>query len=166
MANTISLLTEERIQYEGLFDLKELYKHAWNWLVWRKFNVAEDRYTEKVKAAGKEMKIDWTATKNIDEYSKFEIKVRWEMQGITDVEVKKNGGTAKMNKGEVNIYITASVITDRQDYWAQNVFFSFMRGFYDRYIYRSTLERLKGEVWKLGWEYFNELKAFLQLYRY
>lgn len=166
MSNTISLLTEERIQYEGLFDLKELYKHAWNWLIWRKFDVAEEQYTEKIKAGGKEMKIIWTAQKHIDEYSMFEMKMRWEMMGINDVEVKKNGGTAKMNKGEVNIYVTASLITDRQDYWAQRAIYSFMRGFYDRYIYRSTIERLKGEVWKIGWEFFNELKAFLQLYRY
>jgi hypothetical protein len=166
MVNVITLLSDERIQYEGLFDIKELYKHAHNWLTWRKFDVSEKQYTEKVKASGKELDIKWEATKFIDEYSAFKIKIRWQIFGMNDVEVKQGAETVKMQKGELNIYITANLETDRQDYWAQNAFYSFLRAFYDRYLYRSTIERLKAELWKLGWDYYNELKSFLNLYKY
>jgi hypothetical protein len=166
MVNAITLLNDERIQYDGPFDLGEFYKHAYNFLFWRKFDITEKRYTEKNKAAGKEFRIEWEANKFFDEYSKILIKVRFELYQINDIEVKTDTKVKKMQKGEVNVYVTAELWTDRQDYWAQNVFFSFMRGFYDRYIYRSSIERLKAEVWKNGWDFFNELKAFLQLYRY
>ncbi len=166
MANTISILADERIQYDGYFDLAELYKHAYNWLNWRKFDVAESKYTEKAKAAGKEMEMIWSATKTLDEYSKFEIKVRWQLFAIRDEEVKKGNTVVKMQRGEINIYITVNLITDRQDFWAQNAFYSFMRAFYDRYLYRSSVKRLKDEGWTVGWEFFNELKAFLNLYKY
>jgi len=166
MANVIAVLADERIQYDGYFDLAEIYKHAYNWLTWRKFEVAEKKYTEKVKAAGKEMQMLWEATKSLDEYSRYEFKLRWELFAVRDEEVKKGNAVVKMQKGEINIYVTLNLVTDRQDYWAQNAFYSFMRAFYDRYLYRSSIARLKVEGWKLGWEYFNELKSFLNLYRY
>jgi hypothetical protein len=166
MVNTITLLSDERIQYEGLFDIKEIYQHAYKWLTWRKYDLSEKQYTEKVKAGGKDLEIRWEAIKYVDEYSTFEIKVRWLGFGINDVEVKKDGGTIKLQKGEINIYVSASLKTDRQDYWAQNAFYSFMRAFYDRYLYRNSIERLKGELWKVGWDLYNELKSFLNLYKY
>jgi hypothetical protein len=166
MVNVTTLLSDERIQYDGLFDLNELYKHAYNWFNWRKFDIAEKKYSEKAKATGKEVTIEWDVTKSIDEYSGFEIKVKWELKGVQDVDVKKDSGTAKMQKGEVNVWISANLKTDRQDYWTQNVMQSFLRSFYDKYLYRSTFERLKGELWKTGWDFFNEMKSFLNLYRY
>ena len=166
MANTIAILTDERIQYEGYFDLAELYKHVYNWLTWRKFDVAEKKYTEKIKAAGKEMEMQWEATKNLDEYSKFEIKLKWQLFAVRDEEVKKGDVVAKMQKGEINVFVSVNLLTDRQDFWAQNAFYAFMRAFYDRYLYRSSIGRLKAEGWKLGWDIFNEIKSFLNLYKY
>src|SRR3972149_6416343 len=151
MPNTTTLLSDERIQYEGVFSIAELYKHAYNWLTWRKFDVREGKYMEKAKATGKEIKIEWTAQKFLDEYSSFEIKIRWEFLNIRDAEKPP-----KMQQGEVNIFVTASIITDRQDFWAANAFYSFMRTFYDRYLYRSSYDRLKAELWKTGWDFFNE----------
>jgi hypothetical protein len=166
MVNTITLLNDERIQYEGLFDLSELYKHAHNWLTWRKFDVSEKQYTEKVKAAGKEIEIKWEATKYLDEYSAFKIKVRWHGFRINETEVKRGNETVSLLKGELNVFITAQLETDRQDYWTNNAFASFMRTFYDRYLYRSAIERLKAELWKVGWDFYNEIKSFMNLYRY
>ena len=53
MSKKIDLLKEERVQYEGIFDLKDLYKHAHDWLEWRKFDVSEKKYKEKIKPDGK-----------------------------------------------------------------------------------------------------------------
>ena len=166
MPNKITLLNDERIQYEGVFDLSELYKHAHSWLAWRKFDVEEKKYTEKLKAAGKEFEIKWEASKNLDEYSKFQLEIRFHLLGINEEQVKKDTHIAKMQKGEINIFVSAHLITDRQDYWGQSVTYSFLRGFYDRYIYRSSFERLKGELWKIGWDFFNEMKSFLNLYKF
>jgi len=166
MANVSSLLSDERIQYDGYFNLSELYTHVFNWLTWRKFDVAESKYSEKVKAGGKDLQMIWNASKSLDEYSKFEVKLRWDLSGIRDEEVKKGNAVVKMQRGEINVYVTVNVVTDRQDFWAQNAFYSFMRAFYDRYLYRSSLKQLKGEGWTIGWELFNEIKAFLNLYRY
>jgi hypothetical protein len=166
MPNVITLLDSERIQYTGIFDLDALYTHALNWLIWRKFEVNEKSYTLRKKPSGDELFIEWEAQKNVDEYSQIKIRVKYELFGITEVEAKKEGRPKKMQKGEINIYVSADLVTDRQNFWAKNVLYSFLRAFYDRFIYRSSIERLKIEILRLGWEYYNELKAFLQMYRY
>src|SRR3989304_1808103 len=163
MANVAVLVSDERIQYDGLFDLGELYKHAYNWLVWRKFDVNEKKYSEKSKGPVKDITIEWDIIKIIDEYSQYSIAIKWEPRGIGDVDVKKDSGTAKMQKGEVSIWISASVKTDRQEFWTQNAFMSFMRTFYDRYLYRSTYEKLRGDMWKTAMSFKEEMKSFLTL---
>ena len=166
MSKSIDFLKEERIQFEGIFDLKELYKHAHDWLAWRKFDIAENKYKEKIKPTGKEIEAEWEITRDIDEYSQFKIKVKWQAFAITDIEVQREGGKVKMNKGEVNIYVSAALVLDRQDKWEETPFVKFMQSFFEKYLYKGTIDRLKAEVWKIGWEFFNELKAFLHLYRY
>ncbi|MBD3263361.1 hypothetical protein GF374_03205 [Candidatus Woesearchaeota archaeon] len=166
MSKKIDLLKEERVQYEGIFDLKELYKHAHDWLEWRKFDVAETKYKEKIKPKGKELEILWEATREIDEYTQYLIKVKWEGFGVTDVQVQREGDKIKMNKGEINAYVSAYLVLDWQEKWEEQPFFKFMQSFFEKYLYKGTIDRLKQDIWKVGWEFFNEIKAFLHLYRY
>ncbi len=167
MSEKIELLTDQRIQVKNIiFDFDEVYKHAHNWLEWYKYDVYEAKYTEKVKPQGKEFEIKWEAIRDIDEYSRFVIKVKWQLFGINDVKVQQAGQDIKMNQGEINIFITAYIVTDYEDAWEKSPFFKFLKGFYDKYLYKSTLEQLKGELWKEGWDFYNELKSFLNLYQY
>jgi len=166
MSKKIDFLKSEKITLEAIFDLKELYKHAHDWLEWRKYDIEEKKYKEKVKPNGKELEIEWIATRDIDEYTQFQIQVKWQIFGLVDVEVQKEGGKIKMNKGEVNIEITASLVLDWQDKWEERPFFKFLQSFFEKYLYKGTLDQLKAKIWKEGWEFYNELKAFLHLYKY
>jgi len=166
MANKITLLDSEKITYENVFDLKELYKHLYEWLTWRKYDVSEKKYKLKVKPTGNDMEIKWEATKFIDEYSMFLIEMKALLVGVTDVEVQKDGAKIKMQKGEITIDVSAHLITDRQDVWASRPHFIFLQRFYEKYLYKGAIDRMKGELWKVGWDFYNEAKAFLNLYRF
>ena len=162
----IPLLKEERIQYDGFYDLGELYKHAHDWLEWRKFDIEEKKYKEKLKGDKKDLEIQWSVTRDYDEYSKIELEVKWILIAMAEVEVEKDGKKSKMNKGEINIFVSAYLILDKDDKWEATPFWKFLKHFYERYLYKSTIDVLKGEVWKTGWNFYNEIKSFLQLYRY
>jgi len=166
MSQKVDLLSDEKITFEGIFDLKETYKHAYQWLQLRKFDVAEKKYKEKVKDSGKDLEIEWTATKDYDEYTKIELKIKWETIALDDVEVVVNNKKKKMNKGELTVTVTANLVKDWQDKWETSPFLQFMKGFYEKYLYNKTIDYLKKEVWKTGWGFVNETKAFLNLYRY
>lgn len=166
MTGKIVLLDSEKITYEGIFDMGEFYKHVYEWLAWRKYDVSEKKYKEKIKPAGKEMEIVWSAGRDLDEYSAFKIDVQMLIIGLNDVEVQKNGAKIKMQKGEITIYVSAYIATDRQDFWVSRPQFAFLQKFYEKYLYRSAIETMKGELWKQGWDFFNECKAFLNLYKF
>lgn len=167
MANKITLLDTEKITYEGVFDLKELYKHLYEWLAWRKYDISEKKYKEKVKSTGKDMEIMWEANKDIDEYSQFKIEMKAVLIAVNDVEVQKESGAkVKMQKGEISIAVSAHLITDRLEVWQGKPAFSFLQRFYEKYLYKGSIDRMKGELWKVGWDFYNEAKAFLNLYKF
>ena len=166
MANKITLLDSEKITFNGVFDLKELYEHLYEWLNWRKYDVSERKYKEKIKPTGKDMEIKWEANKDIDEYSSFRIEMEAMLFGINDVEVQKDTAKVKMQKGEINVKVSAHLITDRKEMWQSRPQFSFLQAFYEKYLYRGAVERMKSEVWKIGWDFYNEVKAFLNLYTF
>lgn len=166
MANKITLLDSEKISYDSVFDLKELYKHLYEWLTWRKYDVSEKKYKEKIKPTGKDMEIQWEANRDIDEYSSFRIEMKAQLIGVNDVEVAKDGSKVKMQKGEINIQVSAHLFTNRQELWESKAMLSFLQKFYEKFLYKGAIDRMKAELWKQGWDFYNEAKAFLNLYRF
>ena len=163
----VDLFKKVKIDVKGqLFDLKELYKHVHDWLEWRKFDIVEDKYATKATAKGKEIKVKWTCTRDVDEYSQFEIVVEWELIGINDVKMKHEDKDVELQTGNIVMHITASLNSDYADKWESSRTHKFMKSFFERYLYIGTTERLKGELWGIGWDLYNEVKAYLALYQY
>ena len=168
MAETkISLLSNEKMIFEGIFDLKELYKHVHDWLEWRGYDLEEKEFSHKVKAGGIDYAIQWIATREIDEYSQFEIQIKYEAFALNKVEVQKNGAKITMDKGEVDIYVSASVVLDWQGRWEEKaIYLKFLKAFYEKYLYYGTIVELKGRLWNEGWELYNEIKSYLNLFKF
>ncbi len=167
MSTKYDLFKKAKIDSKGrLFDLGEIYKHAHDWLDWRKYDITEKKYVEKVKANGKEIKIKWECTRDIDEYSQFEIDVEWECYGITDVKMKHEGSEVKLQTGNIVVRITAILVTDYDDKWETSRVNKFLKTFFEKYLYGGTVDKLKNQVWTEGWDLYNEVKAFLDLYHY
>ncbi|MFH0868807.1 MAG: hypothetical protein V1839_01120 [archaeon] len=124
------------------------------------------KYKEKVKPTGKDMEIQWEANKDIDEYASFRIEMKAQLLGINEVEVQKDGAKVKMQKGEISISVSAHLITNRLEAWEAKPGLSFLQKFYEKFLYKSSIERMKAELWKTGWDFYNEAKAFLNLYRF
>src|SRR3989344_8010682 len=171
MTTEVKLLDEERMVHTGVYDFDELYKHLWRWLEWQRFDTEENKYREQRTAGAdgvesKNVEVIWVAEKDYDAYTKIRIKLRYQLIGIKIIEVQQGPNKVKMERGEVNVYVTASFILDRNDKFKKSPFLHFMQRFYERYLYKDTIETLKKDVWKLGWEIFNESKAFLKLHTF
>ena len=80
--------------------------------------------------------------------------------------VKQGDEKIKLQSGEFNLTVTASLETDYDNKWEAKPFFRFMKGFYEKYIYADSFGRLKGQLWDEGWGFINEVKAFMNLYKY
>lgn len=152
-----------KIKQKGIFDYPSFYRFCYEWLIEKGYFLIEKGYTEKIGAGGKEVEIEWDATRKISDYFKFQLKVTWHIIGMTDIEVQEDGKKIKMNKGYPEIKVQAVLLKDYEHRWEGNPFFKFLRGLYDRYIIRARIESYEAKIHQEGDEFLAQAKAFLAL---
>ena len=156
-----------RIQkMKSVFDLRDTYKHAKDWLDYYNYDVVEKKYKHKEGTSGREIEIVWSVTRPIDEYTMFDLEIKWLCLGVKDVQVSVGDKKVKMQRGEINVFVDAYLVLDWQHKWEETAFLKFMRSLFEKYLYRGHIEDLKGELWKEGWAFYNEVKAYLNIYEF
>lgn len=167
MTNKYDIFSKAKVKLSGIFDLGELYVHLHKWLSDEyKYDIEELKYDEKTRAGGKKYIINWVASREIDTYSAFYLLIDWDLRRIKDIVVERGGEKVKMQQGAIKIVITAQLKTDYSNRWEDRPFYKFLQGFYEKYVYKDTLERLRTQLWDEGWDFANEIKSFLNLYKY
>ena len=151
------------VKHIGFFHFRDLYNFCYEWIKDEGYMIAEDQYTEKLSADGKELIIVWTAKKKVSDYFMNIIILKWHILRMTDAEVEINGKKQKTNKGEVKITFTGELVRDYEKRWEDNPFYKFLRGFYDRYIIRTTMDKYEDQLEDKTKEYINQVKSFLVL---
>lgn len=159
----LSLVYEGKIVHAGIFDFKDVYRFLYEWLTSYQYVVIEQKYSEKVKAEGKELEILWLCLRKISDYFRYRIKIRIFLPVLTAVEVMREGVKVKRDKGEIEIKFTAYLERDYEHRWEANPLTKFLRGLYDKYIIKSRIvmyeEGLAAEVDEMS----AQAKAFLAL---
>lgn len=159
----LSLVYEGKVVHEGIFDFKDVYQFLYNWLNSYEYVVIENKYSEKIKADGKELEVIWTCLRKISDYFRYRIKIVTRVIRMTSVEVMRNGVKVKRDKGEMEIKFGAYLERDYEHKWEANPISKFLRGIYDKYVIRKTVvmheDRLAAEVDEM----IAQIKAFLAL---
>ena len=156
---------EGKIKQTDIFNFKDLYTFLYKWLVDDGYKVDEKVYSEKVTAGGKEIDIEWEAKKKISDYFKFVMKAKWKILGMNSVEVEhpETKKKDKMDKGQVEIKVTAIIEKDYESRWENNGFLKFLRGVYDKYIIRGRIEDYEKKVFGECDDFLSQAKGFLTL---
>ena len=167
MAKEDTILKDVKVELKkAIFNLTELYKHAHDFLESRNYTIVEKEYKEKVTAQGREINIKWECEKEVDEYSKFNIAVKWTAQFINDVKVKQGEKEIKMQSGEISVKVSSKLILDYNEKWESHLFLKFLQSFYEKYLYIGTITQLKEKLWEDSWDLYNEIKSFLNIYKF
>lgn len=156
-------VAEGKINHEGIFDYKDVYRFMYTWLTDFDYFVEEKTYTEKAKPEGKEVEIHWIARRKISDYFRFILKIDWNIFGMTTVEVVKDNIKVKANKGRLEIKVTAFLEKDYENRWENTAFVRFLRGMYDRFIIRNRIEDYEDKVAEELDEIVAQTKGFLAL---
>jgi hypothetical protein len=154
---------KQEVKFKGFFNYVDLYNFCFSWFKDKRYNLSEDKYHEKLSSFGKEILIKWTAKKKVSDYFKEEITVDWHILGMNDAEVMIEDRKEKTNKGEVKIKVSGDLIHDYEDNWSKTPFNKFLRGIYDKYIIRNTNDLYEDRLEESATEFFEELKAFLNV---
>ena len=158
-----SNIAKQTIKKKGYWNYSELYGFCFSWLKDNGYGVKESEYVEKLSDFGKEIQLKWEGGRRVTDYFKFVIKVEWHILGMTDAVIERDGKQEKTNKGEIKLSISADLVKDYEDNWDKKPMVKFMRGIYDKYIIRTTIDNY-GDVLKSDFkEYISQVKSFLEL---
>lgn len=82
---------------------------------------------------------------------------------MTDEEVSVEGKKKKTNKGDVKITFSGDLYRDYEERWEDRPIWKFLRGFYDKYIVRTTIEEYEERLFDITTEFIEQVKSFLAL---
>ena len=156
-------LTQEKFEYSGIFDFKAFYSYAHSWFIEENYGVVEEKYSEKVSGNSRDILIEWLASKKLSDYFKIEIKIKYEITGLTDVEVEIDGQRKKMNKGKVKGDIKGLIIKDPDSKWDSAPLYRFMRDTYNKYIIPGRINAIEDRIRNDVRTFKEEIKAFLEM---
>ena len=153
---------KEKFKQTGYWKYSELYNLAFSWLKGKGYALQEDLYNEKLSGNGKEIIINWTANKKVTDYFKFQIILEWHILGMKDAEVEIDSKKVSTNKGEVEIVFKANLIKDYEKRWEDKPIWKFLRGTYEKFIIRETIDEYENDIEDDLKDMIKEIKAFLR----
>jgi len=153
------------VSYNGIFSFPDFYKFCYQWLT-EETDLApfsEDKYAEKLIGNGKDIEIKWTGLKKVTDYFKFEVKVKFEIVGLTEVEIEQGGAKVKTNKGKIKVVVKGTLIRDYEGKFEKDAFRKFLRSIYEKWIIKSRIDQFEGKLSDDCDEFLGQTKAYLAL---
>ena len=150
------------MQYKGIFDMQDLYESIADFFRQKKFKFYETQQRlRRPGPFGAEILYQFKATRKVEEYYDWEVKVEIETFDMHDIEVvMKDGTKKKMQKGRLWIQILGKCETDYEKVWEKSAFLAQLKSFYNKYIVKKTFE---GVWWdELQYKIVHRLHALIK----
>lgn len=152
------------IKYSGIFNFKDFYQFCFRWLSGEmQLGVSEEEYEEKLKGNSKEIKFKWKGSGKVSEYFNYEVKVEFEIKGLTEIEVVQNGVKVKTNQGDLKVKIKGILVKDPKGQFETTPKMKMWRGVYEKFIIPSRLKQYEDKLIGGCDEFLSQAKAFLDL---
>lgn len=156
------LVIKEKLEATGIFDFPGLYSTAHGWYKYEEYGLVEEEYTEKVGAT-REIVFKWKATKSMSDYFNMEHSLKFEIRGLSDVEVEIDGKKKKMNKGTVVIEIKGTMVQDPDSSWETSPWNKFLRETYNKFIIPGRTQSVKDKIVGDVQSFKADMKSYLEL---
>ncbi|MCL5018653.1 MAG: hypothetical protein M1416_02730 [Candidatus Pacearchaeota archaeon] len=153
-----------KIKYGGVVNFGAFYKFCYDWLKDETgLTLSEDKYGEKLSGDSKNIDVDWTGTRELTDYFKFEAKVSFKVIGLTSIEITQDGKKIKTNKGSIEVGIKGTLLKDYKGKFEKTAFQKFLRGVYEKLVIPSRVDEFQGKVIGDCEEFLSQAKAYLDL---
>lgn len=158
------IIFSSKIKSSGIFLFSDFYKFCYDWLKEEVgLDVAEEKYSEKLSGNSKNIDIEWSGTRKLTDYFKFEMKVAFKITALTNVEVMKNNVKVKMNDGSVEIKVKGVLIRDYDGKFETTAFKKFLRSIYEKWVIKSRITQMENKIVGDSDEFLSQTKAYLDL---
>jgi hypothetical protein len=154
-----------KVKYTGVFPFSSFYKFCYDWLM-EETNLnmlAEEKYKEKLKGNTKEIDIKWKGYKKMTDYFKYDIKVKFEIKELKNVEVMQNGIKVSTNQGQCKVSVSGILVRDYQGKFEKSAFQKFLRAIYEKWVIPAVIDKFEDKVTDDCDEFLNQIKAYFDL---
>jgi hypothetical protein len=166
MAEREIVIDKQRITYEGLFTIIDIYNLINEWLEEKGYDKREINNFEKVTPEGKYVEILLQPWKKITDYSKIELRMRLIFIDVKDVDIERDGVRVRMNQGRIQMVFDALLTTDYENRWEGRPIYYLTRELFNKYFYKPFHQWDLGIVRRDYAQLITLLKSYLNLYRY
>lgn len=165
--------TEEKIgslkfKHKGAFSMGGLYVMLYDMLITMGYTVKETKYKQyegSVSNKPNGLEIIWSATKEVDDFTKFSLDFRFFLTMWTrDKEIEKDGAKIKTDEGDPEITITAKLTRDYEGKWEKNPFLSLFLDLYMRYLYANVYHSWMSKINEEMAELMGEIKRYFGMF--
>ena len=160
------LVDEETLEYEGLFNMLELYSIIDDFLKLKGYDKFEPTNEESVYPSGKDIHVILRPMKWHTDYVRKVLKIDMRMKHIKEVETEVDKLKIKLNQGKITVLFSCFLETDWEGRWEQRPVYYFIRSMFDKYIYRKHTKDFESEIVSDLKELKEKMGSFLNLYRF
>ncbi len=153
-----------KIKYAGIFPFSEFYKFCYEYLTEELgFGIIETAYAEKISGDAKNIDVEWDGVVEVDDYFQFKIKVVFRIIGLKNVEIEQEGKKKKTNKGDAEVSIKGTIVTDYRGEYETKPIKRFMKNIYDKWVIPSKIEKFEEKLISYCDDFLSQAKAYLDL---
>ena len=153
MAEKVAIVSGLQISQNAEFNMIDFYHSLKAWFELNRYNLVESEFDEKTVNSKKNLTIKWTGTKEIDDYTQFEIGITISLGNYEIISTEKE----KLASGSLKIKFSSKMVTDYEDKWSNKPFMKFMR---------EKSETYKKELKNDTYDIYNKAKSFLNLQKF
>ena len=153
-----------KIKYDVIVFFRDFYKFCYDWLTEETdLLVAETKYVEKLKGNEKDIDVEWVGVRKVTDYFKFEVKVKFQILRLKEVEITQKGIKIKTNQGSVEVKVTGTLIRDYEGKFETTAHRKFLRSTYEKWVIPSRIEQFEEKLISDSDEFLSQAKAYLDL---
>lgn len=143
------------VKFVGYFSLKEFYDLLFDLFVSMGYDVIEKKYAYKEVG---ELEMEWSCEKKVDDFTMFKIEVKVYLADYKSGQEVKKG--ERWDKGDIRTRLKAILRTDYEAKWETHAMLKFLKGIYEKYLYKSTYDSFKEKIKSEMYSISSEVKAF------
>lgn len=175
MRNEIIVVENIKIKRKTILDLTRFYKFVRYWMDDNGFfkelpagAFKETKYVEKTEPGGKHLEIFWEGEKNFSDYFTHKLTVSYLILGWNKVEIQQGNKKLKLDDVDIEIRISGILVTDTdpKNFFKDTPFSKFIQKIYETLIVKKRLEKYKIEVYNKTYALQDEIKKFMDMYRF
>lgn len=176
----IAAIPEFRLKYSDVFSLRNLYIMLHELLLEENWKgpdsdmdhadietlYSENVYQRGIHRGGKELWFWWRATKFPEgKYSGYlvnKLDIDAHVVYLQNVDVVHQGKKITAQKGEIEIFFRARILSDYKEEWEHHKFLKHIKPIYEKRILHKEIEKREKELWRDVYRIQAKVKQFLQ----